>query len=96
MHSANACTLLGLPGIPDSGIGNILASKAFPSPYRTNPGVLKQCNDLLMVGKKTVNIGISLNVVDVNANADMSREDELDECRKITSSEKVGQIDSLR
>jgi hypothetical protein len=35
-----------------------------------------------MVGKKTVNIGISLNVVAVNANAGMSSEDELDECRE--------------
>lgn len=42
-------------------ISDILVSEAF-LPIRTKSigAVLKQCNDLLMVGKKTVNIGTVL------------------------------------
>ena len=59
--SADACTLLWLLGTPD--MQHQRHSRVQASlPILTNPirAVLKQCNDLLMVGKKTVNIGTVL------------------------------------
>lgn len=46
-------------------IGDILGSEAFlPILTKSIDAVLKQCNDLLMVGKKTVNIGTVLKRVE--------------------------------
>jgi len=59
--SADAYTLLWLLGTPDMRHQRHSRVQAF-LPILTKPirAVLKQCNDLLIVGKKTVNIGTPL------------------------------------
>ncbi|MCS6304949.1 MAG: hypothetical protein H8K07_15000 [Nitrospira sp.] len=75
----------------------MLASKVFLR-ILTNPirAVLKQCNDLLMVGKKTVNIDIYLNEVNVNADVGTNDGNEIGDAGKTTSSKKIGQVDIAR
>ena len=72
----------------------MLVPDALPCPYKSDSCCLKQCNDLLMVGKKTVNIGISLKVAEARGVGVLRMN--LADAGKATSSKEAGQIDSAR
>lgn len=82
--AANACRFTGTRAHRTCSVSVSGMHPAHPLPvqYRVRI-VLMQCSDLLMVGKKTLNIGIIFGCGGCRCNAGISMEKDLDERRKV-------------